>query len=149
MTITTAPHLSDQDVAAITQLEEESVAAALAGDWDKFLETWDDDSVMMPPGAPTVSGKADAKAFLNEFPHITAFTSKADDIEFFCQFDGYSLEVPDIVGPVVQREGHPRQYHPRSYFVECGDHRAEVVSRHFHGNASQAIVASKFEPLKF
>ncbi len=81
MTITTAPPLSDQDVAAINQLIDESVPIILAEDWDKWLETFEDDIVLMPPGAPTTSGKAEAKAFLNEFPHITAFTSKADDIE--------------------------------------------------------------------
>ncbi len=81
MTITTAPRLSDQDVTAITQLVEESVAIVLAGDWDKYLEMFDDDIVLMPPGAPAASGKADAKAFLNEFPHLTAFTNKVDDIE--------------------------------------------------------------------
>ncbi len=81
MTITTAPHLTDQDVAAINKLAEECVAAILAEDWDKYLEMFDDDIVMMPPGAPTLSSKADAKAFLNEFPHLTAFTLKVDDIE--------------------------------------------------------------------
>ena len=81
MTITTAPPLSDLDVAAINQLIEESVAIILAEDWDKWLEMFDDDIVLMPPGAPTTSGKAEAKAFLNEFPHLTAFTSKVDDIE--------------------------------------------------------------------
>ena len=54
MTITTAPPLSDQDVAAITQLLKESVAAVLAGDWDKWLGMFDDDIVLMPPGAPVV-----------------------------------------------------------------------------------------------
>ncbi len=81
MTITTAPPLSDQDVAAINQIIEETVPVILAEDWDKWLETFDDDIVLMPPGAPTTSGKAEAKAFLNEFPHLTAFTSKVDDIE--------------------------------------------------------------------
>ena len=45
MTITTAPPLSDQDVAAINQLAEESVAAVLAEDWDKWLGMFDDDVV--------------------------------------------------------------------------------------------------------
>ena len=81
MTITTAPHLSDQDVAAIKQLAGESVATVLAGDWDKWLAMFDDDIVIMPPGAPAVSGKADAKVFADEFPNITAFTFKVDDIE--------------------------------------------------------------------
>ena len=81
MTITTAPPLSDLDVAAINQLVEEYVVVILAEDWDKWLEMFDDDIVLMPPGAPTTNGKADAKAFLNEFPHLTAFTNKVDDIE--------------------------------------------------------------------
>ncbi len=81
MTITTAPPLSDQDVTAIKQLIEESCAAVLAADWDKWLEGLDDNAVLMPPGTPTVSGKAEAKAFAHEFPNITAFTFKVDDIE--------------------------------------------------------------------
>ena len=81
MTITTAPPLSDQDVAAINQLIEESIAAVLAGDWDKWLEMFDDDIVLMPPGAPTVSGKADGKVFADEFPNITAMTIKVDETE--------------------------------------------------------------------
>ena len=81
MTITTAPLLSDQDVAAINQFVQDSAALILAADWDKYFEMFDDDIVMMPPGAPTVSGKADAKTFAQEFPHITALTFKVDDIE--------------------------------------------------------------------
>jgi len=81
MAVTTAPPLTDQDVAALNEMIAESVPLILAEDWDGWLATFAEDMILMPAGSPMVSGKEAARAYLAEFPHVTAFTSTAEHID--------------------------------------------------------------------
>jgi len=81
MAVTTAPLLTDQDVAALNEMIAESVPLILEKDWDGWLEMFAEDMILMPAGSPMVSGKEAARAFLADFPHITAFTSTPEHID--------------------------------------------------------------------
>lgn len=81
MAVTTAPPLTDQDVAALNEMIAESVPLILAEDWAAWLDTFTEDMILMPAGSPMVSGKEAAKAFLADFPHIAAFTSTPEHID--------------------------------------------------------------------
>jgi ketosteroid isomerase-like protein len=81
MAVTTAPPLTDQDVAALNEMIAESVPLILNEDWDGWLGMFTEDMIFMPAGSPMVVGKRAAKAFLSEFPHITAFTSTPEHVD--------------------------------------------------------------------
>lgn len=67
--------LSAEDVAQIRGISDEWVRAALVRDWDSLAALLTDDVVLLPPDAPAVVGKAAARAFLEAFPPIAAFTA--------------------------------------------------------------------------
>ncbi len=48
--------LSDADIAAIRQVNEEWVQAGLAGDWESFFAVFTEDVVVMFPNMPAVEG---------------------------------------------------------------------------------------------
>ena len=81
MAVTTAPPLTDQDVAALNEMIAESVPLILAEDWDRWLDTFTEDMILLPAGSPMISGKEAAKAFLAEFPHLVGFTSTPEQID--------------------------------------------------------------------
>ena len=81
MSVTTTPTLTGQDVAALNDLVTESAKLIRNQDWDAWLATFVEDMILMPGDAPMVSGKEAAKAYLQEFPTIVAFTSAAEQID--------------------------------------------------------------------
>ena len=67
--------LSTEDIAQIQGITDEWVRVSLARDWDGLIALLTDDVVFLPPDAPSVVGKPAARAFLEAFPTITAFTA--------------------------------------------------------------------------
>ncbi len=56
--------LTDEDVAAIKALGPAIDEIGLAGDWDKFVQMFAEDVVMMPPNAPAVKGRSTYLAWI-------------------------------------------------------------------------------------
>ena len=81
MTTTAAPTLSETDVAAIEEIIAKSADIIRSQDWDGFIAMFTDDILLMPPGAPTVVGRAAAREFFDAFPTIKAFSSNMEAVE--------------------------------------------------------------------
>jgi len=76
--------LTDEDVAAIKALGPAIDEIGLAGDWDKFVQMFAEDVVMMPPNNPAVKGRATYLAW------IQSMGVKMTDSEFtFHEIAGY------------------------------------------------------------
>jgi uncharacterized protein (TIGR02246 family) len=65
--------LTDADRAAIQEVTDEFVEAFLAGDFAGVASFYTEDAVLLPPNAPSVSGRAAIQEFLATFPPVTQF----------------------------------------------------------------------------
>ena len=74
-------NITEQDIAALKALVEKWVRMMSTGDWDRLAETTTDDVIFFPPDHPIVEGKDASKAWFEEFPPLTAFTSSIVDVE--------------------------------------------------------------------
>src|SRR5262245_58020123 len=73
--------LEAADVAAIRAAREQHRTSALAADWDKFMATFDEEAVVLPPNSPPLETLAKIRAFAENFPRITSFKMTTDEIE--------------------------------------------------------------------
>jgi ketosteroid isomerase-like protein len=69
------------EVSAIQAVREQMVRSVLAADWDAFMETYDEQSVVMPPNAAPLEGHAVLRAFAEAFPAVSAFQITALQID--------------------------------------------------------------------
>ena len=73
--------LTDQDIAAIRETLDPWIQACIDEDWDRLLSLCTDDIVFMPPDAPMAEGRGAARAYLDTYPDIKAFTASFTHIE--------------------------------------------------------------------
>ncbi len=76
-----APTLPDRDIAAIRGTIDPWIQACIDADWDRLLSLCTDDVVWMPPDAPIAEGSGAARAYLDTYPDIKAFTVNFTHIE--------------------------------------------------------------------
>lgn len=75
------PGLSAEDSTALRQLAERDAAWVRARDWTTLVALYEDDAVRMPPNGPALSGRAANRAWLEQFPPITAFDFRLVDFD--------------------------------------------------------------------
>jgi uncharacterized protein (TIGR02246 family) len=63
--------LTDADRAAIQEVTDAFTEAFLAGDFATVASLYTEDAVLLPPNAPSVSGRAAIQEFLATFPPVT------------------------------------------------------------------------------
>ena len=66
--------LSDADVDAIHQIEQDFAQAALAGNWDRMVAYFTEDAVRMPFNAPAEQGREQIRAHFEAVDSITQWT---------------------------------------------------------------------------
>ena len=60
--------------AALMQTSRDWARAAASGDLEKILSFWSEEAIVMPPGQPTVVGKAAIRQFLQQTSAIPGFS---------------------------------------------------------------------------
>ncbi len=65
--------LTDADRAAIQEVSDEFVEHVRAGNFAGVASMYTEDGVLLPPNAPTVTGRAAIEEFFTNFPPITQF----------------------------------------------------------------------------
>ena len=66
--------ITEQDIASIRSTINPWTQACLDRDWDALFKLCTQDLVLLPPEAPAAEGHEAARAFLDEFPIMKAFT---------------------------------------------------------------------------
>jgi uncharacterized protein (TIGR02246 family) len=102
--------LSQQDVAAIRDLgEREVVEALLAKDWDRFVATFTEDAVRMPPNEPLHQGREAIRDWaetnwgpltLTEFTQTMLDVDGRGDLAFARGSYSATSDVPGLTEPV-------------------------------------------------
>ncbi len=64
------PQFTPQDEAVVRSLFDVTVKRVMAGDWAAWASEWSDNSVLHPPNAKAVSGRAALLGWGNAFPPI-------------------------------------------------------------------------------
>ncbi len=75
--------LSDADRAAVGELGTRFVQAFLAGDMTAVGQTYAESATLLPPNAPSVTGREAITAFMATFPQVTEFTLTDEVVEGF------------------------------------------------------------------
>ena len=60
--------------AALMQTSRDWARAAASGDFEQILSFWSEEAIVMPPGQPTVVGKAAIRQFLQQTSAIPGFS---------------------------------------------------------------------------
>ena len=76
-----AQPLTAADRAAIEATTQAWVAAAKAGDWNALGAVYTEDSILLPPNGPAISGRPAIIQFFSSFPPITAMTLTNLEVE--------------------------------------------------------------------
>ncbi len=102
--------LSDVDVAAIRDLgEREIVEALLAEDWDRFVATFTEDAIRMPPNEPLHQGREAIRDWaetnwgpltVTEFTQTMSGIEGQGDLAYVRGSYSATSEVPGLVEPV-------------------------------------------------
>ena len=100
----TAMNNNQKDIIAIKQLREDYMKAQGAGDVEGCLSFWTDDGVLMPPNAPSVSGKQALRTTYTDLFNAFKLENKVfyDVIE---AFDGISFARGRYRGQNVPKGG--------------------------------------------
>ena len=69
------------EVAAIQVARKEMVRAALAADWDAFMQVYDEQTVLMPPNVAPLAGHEQLRSYIESFPTLSAFQITAEEID--------------------------------------------------------------------
>lgn len=77
---TPAP-LSDADVAAINQIEQDFAQAAVSEDWDRLAALFAEDAIRMPFDAPMERGRAAIRAAYAAVDSVTEWTVLESQVE--------------------------------------------------------------------
>lgn len=100
--------LSEADVAAIRAAGDEFEKAGSNNDWAAVAALYTEDAVLMPPNAPSVSGRASIQEVFGQFPTLTSMELTIDDIQGAGDVavvrGSYSLAM-DIEGQMVEDSG--------------------------------------------
>lgn len=101
--------ISAQEVAKINETSEKYIEFLLAKDVDKLVRLYTDDAVFMPPGHPAVRGRTDLKAWVENFPKVTKFDLRIEEVEGvgnLCYVRGtFSMSMRPESGPPVDDFG--------------------------------------------
>ena len=73
--------ITEQDIASIRSTINPWTQACLDRDWDALFKLCTQDLVLLPPEAPAAQGREAARAFLDEFPIMKAFTFEFTNID--------------------------------------------------------------------
>lgn len=73
--------LSEADLAAIRAAADEFEEAGANNDWAAVAALYTEDAVLMPPNAPSVTGRAAVQEVFGQFPTLTSFELTIDDIQ--------------------------------------------------------------------
>ena len=102
--------LSEEDIAAIRDLgEREVVEALLAKDWDRFVATFTEDAVRMPPNEPLHQGREAIRDWaeanwgpltLTEFTQTMLDVDGRGDLAYARGFYSATSDVPGLTEPV-------------------------------------------------
>lgn len=93
--------ISDADRAAIQQVSDEFAAGFRAGELAAVAALYTADGLLMPPNAPTVSGRSAIQAFMETFPPVSHFeltniaVDGEEDLAFVHGTYAMTLEMPD------------------------------------------------------
>jgi ketosteroid isomerase-like protein len=69
------------ELAAIQAARDDMVRAALAADWDAFMQVYDEQTVVMPPNLAPLVGHQQLRPFAEAFSRLTAFQIVAAEID--------------------------------------------------------------------
>jgi ketosteroid isomerase-like protein len=64
----------ESERAALMQTSRDWARTAASGDLERILSFWSDEAIVMPPGQPTVVGKAAIREFLQQTSAIPGFS---------------------------------------------------------------------------
>jgi ketosteroid isomerase-like protein len=107
--VTTAPRITADDLAALHELKEEWAEACLRADWEGLGGLLTDNVVFLPPDRPMVEGREGVKAWLREFPPISAFATtvvEADGrVDFAWARGTFTMTVEPTPGQRVTMRG--------------------------------------------
>ena len=73
--------LSSSDSAALRSLAERDAEWVRARDWSTLVALYEDSAVRMPPNAPAFHGRDANRAFLEQFPPVSAFDFRLVDLD--------------------------------------------------------------------
>lgn len=76
-----SPGLSAADSAALRELAERDAAWVRAGAWDTLVALYEENAVRLPPNGPALRGRAANRAWLEQFPPVTAFGFRLVDFD--------------------------------------------------------------------
>ncbi len=74
-TFLSAQGLAGADLEAQKGISSAFVRNVLARDWDAVAAMYAEDAILCPPNQPAVKGRAAIRAWLSNFPPVTAFTA--------------------------------------------------------------------------
>ncbi|MBT8401444.1 MAG: SgcJ/EcaC family oxidoreductase, partial [Rhodothermia bacterium] len=100
--------LSEEDLATIRAAGDAFEAAGASNDWTAVAALYTEDAVLMPPNAPSVTGRAAIQEVFEQFPTITSMDLTIEDIQGSGDLatvrGSYSLAM-DIEGDTVEDTG--------------------------------------------
>ena len=76
-----ASKLNDADVAVIRETSQKYQDTTRVGDWDTWMQLLEGDAVFMPPNCEALDTRAKVRAFVDNFPRITAFNATILEID--------------------------------------------------------------------
>ncbi len=104
--MTYGTHPTEQHLAEMAAMIDSFAAAITAADWDAFIEEYTEDTVLMPPHAPPLVGKAAVRSWAEAMPPITDFTGENHEVMLFGDVAvirgryQMSFTVPDAPEPI-------------------------------------------------
>ena len=97
---------TESQMAEIEGMLEPFGSAIVAAEWDTWLTNYTEDTVVMPPNAPPLHGKAALREWAEALPPVTEFIGKLDEV--LCYGDvavvrgsyEMSMAIPDLPEPM-------------------------------------------------
>jgi ketosteroid isomerase-like protein len=96
--------LDSTQLAAIRVARERQVSALRAGDWDRFMQSYDTHAVVMAPNSPPLDTHATIRAYLSSYPTIARIDLTEIEIEGRIDF-AYERGQYDLVAGGITDQG--------------------------------------------
>ena len=113
--------ISDSDKERIRSISDDFVALVTGADFQGLANLYTEDAVLMPPGFPGISGRANIRKWVEACPPVTKFECHFDDV------DGYD-DIAYVRGRFLMQftpEGSPEPVEERGNFVEIRRKQAD------------------------
>ncbi len=106
--------ISDVDVEKMRAISEDFAKKVTGADFEGLAILYTEDAVLMPPGHPAVTGRANILKWTEAYPPVTKFEFHFDEV------DGYE-DIAYVRGRYLMQftpEGSPEPVEDRGKFVE-------------------------------